>query len=169
MEWESGFAESLVCNLLTEADFEGPELPQNFYEDAENPTRDRVVEGEGVDGSGALEIGDPGLFGIYGEPVPIDPDVPYVFSVNSRFDGDVFASEAWIDWLDADFGVIGESNALDLLARPPGQHALVTEASPSDAAYGVLRIYKDNGPGVLFIDELVLARADSDCREMLLG
>ena len=167
--WESGFAESLVCNILTEADFESPELPINFYVDPENPTRERVVEGAGVDGSGALEIGDPGLFGIFGEVVPVDPDEEYIFSVNSRLDGEVFESAVWIDWLDADFDVLGQSNPLDIRARPPGQHALTTEPSPSDAAFGVLRIFKDNGAGVLFVDELVLARADSDCAEMLLS
>ncbi len=166
--WESGFAESLVCNLVTEADFEDVELPQNFYLDPENPTRERVVVGEGVDGSGALEIGDPNLFGIYGEILPADPDTPYIFSLNSRIDGRVTESEVWIDWLDAEFNVIGESNALNIAGRPPGQHALVTQPSPSNAAYGVPRIYKNNDSGVLFIDELVFARSDSDCADILL-
>ena len=166
-QWESGFAESLVCNVVTEADFEDPELPRNFYLDPENPTRDRVVEGQGVDGSGALEVGDPGAFGIYGEALPVDPDASYIFSLNSRIDGDVFDSQVWIDWLDEDFQVVSESNSLNLANRPPGQHALVTEPSPAAAAYGVPRIFKDSSSGLLFVDELVFARSDSDCAGIL--
>ena len=167
--WESGLVESFECNLFTEADFEGPVLPVNFYADPANPQRERVVAGAGVGGSGALEIGDPNVFGIYGELVTVEPNTSYLFTVNARVEGDVSASLMWVDWMNDDFEVLSESAAFDLLAGPAGQHGLITEASPPEAAYGVPRIFKGDGPGLLFVDELLFTSSEADCVADLLG
>ena len=167
--WEAGFAGSLQCNLITTAGFEEAEFPSNFYLDPDNPDRERIVRDAGVDGSDALEIGDPGLLGAYGQVVSIEPSVAYFFSFNSRIAGDVSNSEAWVEWLDADMEVIEQSSSLNLLGLPDGQHGLATDAAPASAAYAVPRIFKDDGPGVLFIDELVFAPSSEVCVQAVIG
>ncbi len=164
----AGFAASLECNLVIEADFDTAELPRNFYLLPENPSREVAVPGAGVDGSGALEIGDPGSFGAYGEVVAIDANEQYVVSVHTRIDGVVASSDVRVEWLDAQFQTVGESASLDILARPSGQHALITEPAPPEAQFGVPRMFKGEGTGVLFVDELVFARANSECVDALL-
>jgi len=128
-----------------------------------------MVPDTGVDGSGGLEVGDPGVAGTYGEVIPVDADTSYFLSLNSRLVGNVDDSHVSIEWLNSDREAIGESNTLDLLARGDGQHALITERSPTAAAFGVPRIFKDGGQGVLFVDELVFTRSDSACIANLLG
>ena len=167
--WEAGFAGSLQCNLITEPGFEQGEFPTNFYVDADNPDRERIVRDAGVDGSHALEIGDPGMLGAYGEVVPIEQDVAYFFSFNSRIAGDVSNSVVWVEWLDANMEVIEQSNSLNLLGLPDGQHGLATSPAPESAIFAVPRIFKDDGPGVLFIDELVFAPSSEVCVQAVLG
>ncbi len=167
--WEAGFAEQLACNLLVEADFETEFLPNNYWFDAANPTRERTVADRGRDGSAALEIGDPGVFGLFGEIVDIEPGTPYLFSVHARVEGEIITSELSVEWLDADFAPHSSAPALNLLEYGEGQLTLSTPPAPVGAEYAVPRIYKDNSPGLLFVDELVFAEADSDCRDLLVA
>jgi len=167
--WESGFAATLADNLVAESGFEGAVIPDNFYLDPNNPDRERIVSGRGVDASNGLEIGDPGVFGSYGEVVAADPDTSYFFSFHVQITGDVGVAQAWVDWLDADMEVIGSSNVLNLLGLPDGQQALLTEPAPANAVFGVPRVVKGEGPGVLFVDELVFASTESAEVADLLG
>ena len=168
-DWEAGLAASLECNLVSDPDFETPDLPRNFFLDLRNQDREIVVPGEGLEGTGALEIGDPGVSGIYGEIIPVEPGRQYIVSLNSRIDGEVSAADVRLDWVNSEFAVIGSSQSLDLVERPPGQYAFVTDGAPTQAGYGVARIFKDDGEGLLYVDEVVVTRSDSACSDLLLG
>ena len=166
--WENGQAGSIECNAVVGFDFENSNLPTNFYADPNNPGREQIVVGAGVDGSAALEIGDPGGEGTYGEVIPVNGQTSYLFSLNFNIAGDVPEAQVSIEWLDTNRRVIGESDALNLAELADGQHALITRLSPEDSAFGVPRIFKAAGPGLLFVDELVMVPASSDCtREIL--
>ena len=160
---------SLSCNLVTEGQFESPELPANFYALATNLDREQVVPGAGAGGSGALEVGDPGVVGLYGEVVEVEAGQSYVVSLHSRIDGDVSAADVRVEWLDVDQDVVAESASLDLLALPSGRQVLVAGAAPRTARFAVPRIHKGEGPGVLFVDELVFADTASECGATLLA
>ena len=169
--WDAGTAESLACNLLTEADFETEALPDNWFQDGDDPDRPQVQvrTGGGVDDSGALQVGEPNLYGIWGEVVPIVEGNRYLFSANVRIDGEVFTSEMSVDWVDADFGLFDTSPTLDVVAAAPGQVTLITEPAPEGAAWAVPRTFKDNGSGLLYLDEMVFAAEDADCAPLLRG
>lgn len=169
--WEAGTAESLACNLLTEADFETDVLPDNWFQDGEDPDRPQVQvrTSGGVDDTGALQVGEPNLYGIWGEVVPVVEGTRYLFSANVRIDGEVFTSEMSVDWVDADFGLFETSPTLDVVAAAPGQVTLITEPAPPGAAWAVPRTFKDNGSGLLYLDEMVFAAEDADCAPLLRG
>ena len=166
---DAGFAASVACNAVTNPDFETPDLPENFYSDPRNIGREQVVAGSGVGLTGALEIGDPGVAGDYGELLPIEGGVEYFFSLNSSIAGDVVESSVTVEWLDEAQQFIEQSSELNLVGRPDGQHLLIAGASPDTAAFGVPRIHKGDGVGLLFVDELVFARTDADCASGILG
>ncbi len=167
--WESGVAESLACNLLTEADFETDDLPDNWFQDGDDPDREqvRVLADGGVEGSGVLQVGEPNLFGIWGEVVPVEAGRRYLFSANVRVEGTVFTSEMSVDWVDASFAQFGSSPSLDVIAAAPGQVTLITPPAPDGAAWAVPRTFKDNGEGLVFLDEMVFAAEGSDCDPLL--
>ena len=169
--WEAGTAESLACNLLTEADFESDTLPDNWFQDGDHPDRRQVQvrTSGGVENTGALQVGEPNLYGIWGEVVPVEAGTRYLFSANVRIDGEVFTSEMSVDWVDADFGLFEASPTLDVVAAAPGQVTLITEPAPERAVWAVPRTFKDNGEGLLYLDEMVFAPEDADCAPLLRG
>lgn len=169
--WAAGTAESLPCNLLTEAAFETNELPENWFKDGDDLERPlvRVLADGGVDNSGRLQIGEPNSYGIWGEAVQIEPNVQYLLSANIAIEGDIAETAIWLDWVDADFSTFGSSSSFDLAGTANGQVTLVTEPAPARAAWGVPRFYKDNSEGLLFLDELVLAREGASCEDILRG
>ncbi|MEM7273247.1 MAG: hypothetical protein AAF547_09230, partial [Actinomycetota bacterium] len=168
--WDAGLAETLACNLLLESDFEGNTLPENFFQDGEDPGRPlvSVAPTGGVDDSGSLLIGSTG-WGQWGEDVPVEPGRTYLFSANTTLTGDVSVSELSVVWLDADFDQLAETPALDVVASGGGQLTLGTGPAPAAARYAVPRLYKDASTGVLTADELVFAPGGSDCEDLLLG
>lgn len=167
--WEAGFAESISCNAVGAAGFEAADLPVNFYGDPANPNRDQIVAGAGVDGSGALEVGDPGGVGIYGEALPAEPATSYLVSVHFSLAGEVDEAQLSIEWLNGDRDVIAESEILDLTALDSGQHALISRDAPEGTEWAVPRIFKGAGPGLLFVDELVFVQTESECTAAILG
>ncbi len=169
--WDAGIAEALVCNLLVEADFETPELPKNYFALPDEPARDLVMvqNSGGVAGTGALQIGQPGFFGLWGEEIPVVEGQSYLFSAHAALDGPIGESELSVFWLNNGFEVLGESTKLDLTGITESQVTLDVGTAPPGATFAVPRVYKDNSEGVLNVDEMVFAQADSDCRNLLLG
>ena len=168
-DWEAGQAGSIECNAVTAFDFEDGTIPTNFYRDPSNPGREQIVVGAGVDGSAALEIGDPGGAGTYGEVIAVDGETSYLFSLNFNIAGEVPEAQVSIEWLDENRELIAESDVLNLVERTDGQHALITQRSPAETAFAVPRIHKSAGPGLLFVDELVLVPTESDCTRAILS
>ncbi len=167
--WEPGLAEQLACNLLTEADFETEFLPDNYWFDSSNPDREQVVAGVGRAGSSGLEVGDPEVFGLFGEIVDVEPGASYLFSLHAATEGEVVVAEMSVEWLDDGFDPFPPSPSLTILEYGDGQLTLGTPPAPAGAEYAVPRIYKDNSPGLLYVDELVFANEESDCRDLLLA
>jgi serine/threonine-protein kinase len=170
----AGTAQQLACNLLSESAFETDRLPTNWFIDVDDPERAQVVvvESAGIDGSGALQVGFPGNFGLFGELVEVEPGTRYLFSASARLEGAVTEATLAVDWVDSEFVPIVGSAELDLVSIGDADFAqlsLETEPAPPGAAWAVPRLFKDNSEGVLIVDELVFASGDSDCVGILLG
>ncbi len=169
--WDAGLAETLACNLLVEADFETAELPKNYFVVPDDPDRALVFvqPDRGVGGTGSLQVGEPRVFGLWGEEIPVAEGKTYLFSANATVTGTVFESELSVFWLGPGFELLGESGSLDLIGLSGSQVTLQTEPAPPGTSFAVPRVYKDAGPGLLWVDEMVFADSDSDCRDLLLG
>ena len=168
--WPAGLAASLECNLLTDVAFEGAVMADNFFTNSNQPDRvDFVVANDGgVDDSGSMRLGVAG-YGQWGEIIEITPGLRYVFTTNTRLDGEVFASEMSVYWLNADYTWFDQTNPIDVVRTGDGQLLMETGPAPPDARYAVPRLYKDNSEGILIADELVFADVASDCGQFLLG
>lgn len=166
---EAGFAESISCNAVAAAGFETTDVPANFYGDPDDPNRDRFVAAAGVDGTGALEVGDPGGVGVYGQLLSAEAETSYLISFNFSLVGEVDQAEVSIEWLNGDREVIGESEVLDLVTTPHGQHALISRNTPADTEFAAPRFFKSASPGLLFVDELIFVETESECTAAILG
>lgn len=164
----AGAAAALDCNLQGTTSFEDGAYGPNYF-DNPDPTLDgseRTVSSGGVDGSGALVVGDPGRYGRYAQYVAVLPGQRYRFSAAVLPVGVLFDAGLEIGWLDADFSLLDETDlpSTSLTAVEAGRHEIVSDPAPDAARYAVPTIAKDDSPGYLIVDELVFAEAPTDCR-----
>lgn len=166
-EWAAGDAAALECNTLEFTDFDNLTLPRNWYVNPIDEAAVDVVESGGQDNSPALRIGLGERYGLWGEDVPIEPGVTYVFAGTFISEGNPFAATMKIEWYDIDSnGLLDEVATVDLAALPDGRVSLSSTA-PANARFAVVQVFKDASEGSLLADELVLARADDPCAEQL--
>ncbi|MEM9134810.1 MAG: serine/threonine-protein kinase [Actinomycetota bacterium] len=166
----AGTAASLACNLLLEVDFESGVLPVNFYSVDENPDRELILTGVGVDGSAAVRVGEPDGYGLYAESVQIVPGRSYAFSATVEKSGPVAEATLQVVWLDEGFGEIeGPERAVAVPDDGQFRVGLVTPPAPDEARYALPVLFKDASPGVLLADELVFGPADGACAPTVTG
>ncbi len=164
IEVVDGTADGLACNLLLQPDFESGVLPVNYYRLEENPEREVILDGVGVDGSAALRVGEANGYGLYAEAVQVVPDRSYVFSVTVEKSGQVEEATVEVAWLDEEFNAIEIPG--EIVAVPAeGRHrlAVFTPPVPDGVRYALPVLYKDASPGILLADELVFGPAEGPC------
>lgn len=163
--WEPGTAD-LSCNLVVNPLFDGPLLLTNFYAESDEPDLIWLAPGEGLDRTGALAVGDTGQAGTFGEILPVEPGETYVLAAYSNTVGDVQQATLRVEWFTQELEPVGTSREIDLMDAPGAHSVLTTEPAPARAMYGVVRIAKGPGDGILFIDELVAASETGSCLEV---
>lgn len=165
-----GTAAALACNLLLEPDFESGVLPANFYAVVDNPDREVILDGVGVDGSAAVRVGEPDGYGLYAESVQVVPGRSYAFSATVEKSGPVAEATIQVAWLDEDFGEIEiPEQTVEVPDDGPVRVGVVTPPAPDTARYALPVLFKDASPGVLVADELVFGPADGPCGQTTTG
>ena len=148
-----GQAAATPCNLLSVADFDGGVAAPDFFAPAEN---ERVVNGTGVAGSPALEVGRAGLFGQYAEAVEIAAGERYGFTGWFYSEGVVGEIRIGVTYLDENYGDLG-SVFLDVRPGPMHRAVVVTDPAPAAARHALPWVYKDASPGFFYADEMLFA------------
>ncbi|MEM7340222.1 MAG: serine/threonine-protein kinase [Actinomycetota bacterium] len=162
-----GQAGALTCNLLTVSGFDDGVRATDFFGDpADN---ERLLPDAGVDGSGALEVGRPGVFGQTAELVAVRAGVRYGFAGWFRSSGEMFDQSIQVDWLDANFNNIASSTVVRI--EPTDDYTLYLVdggVAPPNAAWALPLIFKDASAGALLADELIFAPYGS-CADAYFG
>ena len=163
----AGTADQLDCNLLVDAGFDNGFVGDNYFDndvDAAADGRERVLPSGGVDGGAVLVVGEPGVYGRYGEVVPILPGQRYTFAASVLGVEPLNAATVAISWLDEDFALLESvRDSQSVVGVEPGRVFLDSGPAPDTARYAVPELFKDGSAGLLLADELVFAESAAGC------
>ena len=161
-------AVGIACNLLDLAGFDQAPLPAGFY-GGDSTNTAVLAPAIGVDGSGALQLGSDGAFGLFGEIVPIgqlmtaDEAQEFVFSAWLKLVDRPTQTGIYIDYLDADYQQLTFERdllgATTIVGSADGTRVTVIAEAPIGAAYAVPTVFKDGSKGSMVVDEAVFAPA----------
>ena len=117
------------------------------------------MPGEGLDGSGALMIGNVETYGQYGERVLVTPGVRYGFTLHYRTDDQPALREVGVFFLDENWQGLKEGSTSRVVgASTDWQNITVqTGRAPAEAVRAVPWVAKTGGAGLLLVDEMIFA------------
>lgn len=162
LEWSSGLASSLECNLLTGSDFTDRVVPDDYFADA--TTAESIAATGGFGNSAALVLDATDGAAMFSEVVPIAAGSSYWFRGWFSAANDPTGAEMGIALLDADYVPIGAATASPISPASGFAESRI-DGAPSAAAYA-LPYVANAGSGAIVSDELVFGETNSCFAEL---